>query len=330
MDNSRYTLVPASAVDDWVDIDGHDHTFVVVREEIVPFTAVEFHLQDDMTFTITPKPEAAPTVDTRSDDDDDDDEALATPNKYTTTPEGGLLRIRAARQFTTRDGAVIFPGELGGLISSTHNLSQDGSAWISASSKAIDRSRVAGDAYITGESIISGDAFIGGGSIRNSTISGHVSISDRVAVNYSHLSGTGSLYQMAAVNNSTLHLKDDYIAGTACLERVSFPNDDSGRERLRLVAGNFRGAALCKATEVLSIDTRWGPLCLYPIKGPRRVGRALAGSVGCQDFTSFHELSALAHEEGTPAEQEFLEPLRQMAYLVGQSFQAVNLDAWKG
>lgn len=104
-----------------------------------------------------------------------------------------LYRIRALRDIPRYN---IKAGDLGGLIESENNLSQEGDAWVAYGAMvfddalAMDDAYVGGatmvfehatikkDAYTSGRARISGDAVIGG----NATISGTIIIYDNVVI----------------------------------------------------------------------------------------------------------------------------------------------------
>jgi len=63
--------------------------------------------------------------------------------KYSTQPEGKLLRITALKNF-----GDVKKGDEGGLIQKEYNLSQSGDCWVYDNAKVIGNGRVLGDAKI--------------------------------------------------------------------------------------------------------------------------------------------------------------------------------------
>ena len=102
--------------------------------------------------------------------------------KYLMIPvDDGLYRIKANRDIINKNG-LVKEGELGGLISGEHNLSQYGECWIydnsvvSQNATVQDNASVAGDSDIRGQAVIcehasvidcwvAQNAIIGGGGI---------------------------------------------------------------------------------------------------------------------------------------------------------------------
>ena len=67
----------------------------------------------------------------------------------------GLRRIRALRDIPTQGVKV---GDLGGWLQSEHNLSQDGSAWVSANARVYGNALVYGSAQVSGSARVYGSA----------------------------------------------------------------------------------------------------------------------------------------------------------------------------
>lgn len=75
--------------------------------------------------------------------------------KYELTKEGKYYRITALRDF-----GRVKAGDIGGLVESEDNLSQEGGCWVDKTSCAIENSRVLGESYCESGSIISGRAIL--------------------------------------------------------------------------------------------------------------------------------------------------------------------------
>jgi len=87
--------------------------------------------------------------------------------KYELIPEGSLYRLKALKDFGT-----VKAGDLGGLVSGEHNLSQDGSCWVFGEAWVSGKARVRGEAKVSGEAMVFGKAEVSGGA----EVSGEVEI----------------------------------------------------------------------------------------------------------------------------------------------------------
>ncbi|MBQ7977642.1 MAG: hypothetical protein IJ301_03550 [Clostridia bacterium] len=76
--------------------------------------------------------------------------------KYLLIPEGDMFRIMALRDIETREG-LVKEGELGGLVSSIHNLSQFNTSWIFPDSVVRNNATVQDDAVVMGKSLLEDD-----------------------------------------------------------------------------------------------------------------------------------------------------------------------------
>jgi hypothetical protein len=94
-------------------------------------------------------------------------------NKYKLIPEGSLYRLKALKDF-----ADVRAGDLGGLVSGEHNLSQEGSCWVSGKARVFGEAWVFGDALVSGEAWIYGDALVSG----EAEVSGKAKVSGKARV----------------------------------------------------------------------------------------------------------------------------------------------------
>jgi len=69
----------------------------------------------------------------------------------------GLYRIRALRDF-----GDVKKGEIGGFVSSEHNLSQQGKCWIGSPASVTGEARVSDDAFVGGCVRLNGDWVVNG------------------------------------------------------------------------------------------------------------------------------------------------------------------------
>lgn len=132
----------------------------------------------------------------------------------------GLYRIVAEENNPTFS---VTKGQLGGLVSSPYNLSQDGLAWIAHNASCVEGARVLQDAYIgrnallTGSAVAMGQSYVTGDSI----LEGCVTVRDAVTVD-----GTALLLDDAQVKDAA-HLTtgglvrgNSVISGTSTINQV--------------------------------------------------------------------------------------------------------------
>ena len=80
-------------------------------------------------------------------------------SKYSLIPEGEMFRIRAEKDFTCQ-GMQVKKGDLGGLVSSKDNLSQEGTCWIFDEAIVYGRALVQNDVMICDKAIVRGNALL--------------------------------------------------------------------------------------------------------------------------------------------------------------------------
>ena len=80
--------------------------------------------------------------------------------KYELIPEGNLFRIKALKDFED-----VKKGDLGGLVSGEHNLSQQGKCWVYNNARVFGNAIVFGNAKIYGNAIVFEDARVFGNAI---------------------------------------------------------------------------------------------------------------------------------------------------------------------
>lgn len=128
-----------------------------------------------------------------------------------------LYRIKAIRDIPKFS---IKKGDLGGLVQTPLNLSQDGDCWLDEESKIIGNARVSGDAFIK-ESIVQDDAKIsGGGRITNSEILNAAVIDNAACINDSRVCDDATILDSAVVKDSDLHNKTK-VSGKVNITRSS-------------------------------------------------------------------------------------------------------------
>lgn len=303
-----------------------DASWAVLRQEMMCLHTVEFVPNDcgDGSFVIRRK--ATPTEDPATAKAPAPVKAPAPPPdaglKYTTVPEGGLLRIRSAAGFSH----ILQEGTLGGLIESPRNLSQKGNCWINRGSTVTGQVVVNRNAVVGGDSTITGQGCItDNAKVVGSTIDGTgIDIEGDAHVSNCKLSGSGTI--AGIVDRCDLVLQYDSIRRGVVLESVVFAND-ANRVRMILTAGQFRHAYLRNVSDILSVHTQWGTLDFYP----QRIGDdlMLRATVGCQQPDDAEDLLEIAADQGMSDSR--LEQLRHIiaaAAELGRSFGAVNVDRW--
>lgn len=228
--------------------------------------------------------------------------------KYTTTPEGDMLRLHAAMSF-----GGVYEGDRGGLVSSPDNLSHDGNCWVGEGSVVTGSVRIRGDVVVEGESKVTGYARIDGrGSITHSTIH-EANLHGQLYVYNSKLrwgSYTGTV--------SFEHVVTD-VAGGARLHDVQLTR---GRIVVAPRGSDIYMAGVCArnfdiraTTDVVSMPTRFGPLNAFRQVRDSQV--VLALSVGCQQHDNYEDMMQAARQNGcTQLEQDLLQAFFGMVDVV--------------
>lgn len=132
----------------------------------------------------------------------------------------GLYRIVAEENNPTFS---VTKGQLGGLVSSPYNLSQDGLAWIAYNASCVEGARVLQDAYIGRNALLTGSAvameqsYVTGDAL----LEGCVTVRDAVTID-----GTAVLLNNAVVKDAA-HLTtgglvrgNSVISGTSTINQV--------------------------------------------------------------------------------------------------------------
>src|SRR3972149_11616617 len=72
--------------------------------------------------------------------------------------EDGFFRIQALIDFVTKAGCVV-AGDIGGLVSGEHNLSQEGNCWIHGTAAVLDAASIFDNAQVFGNASVHGTAW---------------------------------------------------------------------------------------------------------------------------------------------------------------------------
>lgn len=110
--------------------------------------------------------------------------------KYCLIFDDGDYRVKA-----TKDFGDIKTGQVGGIVSDEHNLSQDGICWIDFDSSVIDDAQVVDNAQVIEGSELTGNTKVyGNAKIISSTIRGCVEIYDDVTISHSVVDDSVKVY----------------------------------------------------------------------------------------------------------------------------------------
>lgn len=119
---------------------------------------------------------------------------------HLTHESNGLYRIVASSMINTPHRTIKI-AERGGLVSSIHNLSQDGNCWIFPHAKVVGNAVVSGNAIVDEQAVVSGNAIVTGRAIitggsevsGNAKIGGNVKVSGHARVTGGELNGDQQL-----------------------------------------------------------------------------------------------------------------------------------------
>lgn len=139
--------------------------------------------------------------------------------------EGKFWRIRALKDFECVDGTKVKAGDIGGLIQSEDNLSQEGNCWVaeyatvSGKAQVFDNAKIGGGMVsVSGHAKVYGDAFVDGASevtgwaevYDNAVLSGSVKITG-----HSKVHGNAQVYGYAIVRDNAEVTDDSRVGGPA-------------------------------------------------------------------------------------------------------------------
>lgn len=143
--------------------------------------------------------------------------------------EGALYRIRALKGFTIRNKRIfdVEKGDIGGIVSSEENLSQDGTCWIS------DNAMVLNFARVTVSALVGDNAYVG---CRAS------------------ISGSSAVMGKAVVKDQANVIEDALVAGGATISGTAVVGGS-----VRIYDGTFVGGC----SEVRGNMTLGGQVCIY-------------------------------------------------------------------
>lgn len=226
--------------------------------------------------------------------------------KYRTIPElwngKSMFRIIALRDFDLHSSfGGVLAGERGGLISSSDNLSHNGSCWVGENARVSGKARISGDALVSEYAVVSGNSTVSNNSkvSRHAQVTGAVNLSGSSTVSgHAHISGYVSVQNASVSANAR-------IKGPRYLDGVD--------RRIRIPPGAFL------ADSVLIENSR-DVLVLGPIGSRRdsltasRSTKGLRLFTGCFDGTVEEFLTALHDNHGFDS-QHGQDYLRALTYI---------------
>lgn len=139
--------------------------------------------------------------------------------KYQTSEESGLLRIKAVRSF-----GDIKEGQQGGLIENENNLSHDGLCWIYEDGKVIELAKVYGDAKVFSGEVSGAAKVFDAATVDDSVVLDYAEVSGNSLVSgNSEVSGHAKIYKNVQILNKSIIKDYAEISGNAIVDdsRVS-------------------------------------------------------------------------------------------------------------
>lgn len=148
-------------------------------------------------------------------------EVLDTPvTKIVNNDIKRVYPIRALKNFQVNaagETKYIYKGDLGGYVSGSHNLSQEGNCWITSAACVTDMAFVKDDAVVTDHATVSDDSVIYGNALiaDRAEISGHSLISETATV-WGHAKVAGAHVGENATVQDYVHVSNNSeIVGNA-------------------------------------------------------------------------------------------------------------------
>lgn len=134
-----------------------------------------------------------------------------------------LFRIKALKKIklNTSSRKDIEPGDIGGLVQSEKNLSQEGSCWIFDDAKVTDNAQIKDDAIVSGWAEISDNAIVKD----NSFVSEYAQVRENAVIRdnaivraYSAVKGNAIVENFAYVEGSPVIKDHASVGGCACID----------------------------------------------------------------------------------------------------------------
>lgn len=106
----------------------------------------------------------------------------------------------------------IKPFQKGGLVSGEHNLSQEGTCWVTIGAKVLDQAQVSEDAFITDSSLVRDHAKVSGSVLMedNATVEDYATVTGNV-----ELRGRATVAEEASVSGEVEMYDETQVCGDA-------------------------------------------------------------------------------------------------------------------
>lgn len=188
--------------------------------------------------------------------------------KYETSEESGLLRIKAVRSF-----GDVKEGQRGGLIETENNLSHDGLCWLYEDGKAIELAKVYGDAKVFSGKVSGVAKVFDTATIDDSEVLDYAEVSGNSLVSGdSEVSGHAKVYKNAQVLNKSVIKDYAEVSGNAIVDgsmvsdraeisddaKVTDGSDISGSAKI-LGKTEVSGGLKIEGNEIIEIDGPYEP-----------------------------------------------------------------------
>ena len=146
--------------------------------------------------------------------------------------DSSLYRIRALKKIKLNTGSRkdVEPGDIGGLVQSENNLSQEGSCWIFDNAKVTDDAQVLDDAIISEWAEVSDNAVVKDNSFVSeyAQIRENAVIQDNAVIKDSaFISGTSVVSDFAEIKDSAIVAGNSSVFGHAVISDNAIVNNDA-------------------------------------------------------------------------------------------------------
>lgn len=157
----------------------------------------------------------------------------------------GLLRVVANKDFTLLDGSKVLKGDLGGLITSEENLSQEGNCWVCHDAKVIGEAKVLDDAVLFDSAIVNEHAVIKGKAMIKDKA---IVTDDSTVVDSAVVSGS------ARIENNTCIMGNATVTGNALvMNSASISGHAVIKECAMISGGKISDSVVCSGhTQIYS------------------------------------------------------------------------------
>lgn len=223
--------------------------------------------------------------------------------KFTTTPEGTMFRIIAARDIEGPEGAFVTEGEEGGLIYAPEALTQRGRCWVERDAKITggyvrDDARICDDAVVSGGIVFGNAAVCDQGRVEGGNVFGNATISDDAVIRGGNVFGLAEFSGNAVVKGGSY--SDGFAAGSGTFganryegPELTFGHVPDCEDEDGDGEDNDWLADILQSNHLLALATRYGTLMVYRIRHKHTAALGYRLQVGCQR-RRLSELEAMA------------------------------------